>query len=423
MQVTILTIGSRGDVQPYVALGKGLRSAGHAVKLSTHAEFGPFARLHGLDFARLHGNPQELLAGDLGQEFLGTGQNPVRFLRAFARIASEMMRDILRDSLAACQGADLILFSVNGWFGAQPIMEKLRIPGMAAYLQPVSPTRAFPSISFPVGLHLGGLFNRLTYPVSQELGWQLLRDPLNAARKEVLGLPPVPFWSPFERMHRERFPILYGYSPRVLPKPKDWGDWLTPTGYWFLDQEEGWRPPASLVSFLEAGPPPVYLGFGSMRDRNPEQTTRLALEALELAGQRGLLLAGWGSLGEADLPESVYRLESAPHEWVFPRVAAAVHHGGAGTTAASLRSGTPTVTAPYFADQPFWGQRVFELGAGPRPIPRKRLTAQNLAAAIQVAVQDREMRRTAAELGAALRLEDGVGRAVEIIERLFDGHL
>ena len=173
-----------------------------------------------------------------------------------------------------------------------------------------------------------------------------------------------------------------------------------------------------MKDFLEAGSPPVYIGFGSMSSREPEATTRLVIEALRRVGQRAILLSGWGGLQKTDLPDMVFMGESLPHAWLFPRVAAVVHHGGAGTTAAGLRAGVPSITVPFFGDQPFWGRRIAELGVGPEPIPRRRLTVERLASAIQQAVGDDGMRLRAAKLGARIRAEDGIAGAVEIIRQV-----
>ena len=188
------------------------------------------------------------------------------------------------------------------------------------------------------------------------------------------------------------------------------------TGYWFLDPSIEWTPPADLVDFLQSGTPPIYIGFGSMGNRKPEETTRIALKALAMTGQRGVLAAGWGGLSQTDLPETVHMISSIPHSWLFPRMAAVVHHGGAGTTAAGLRAGIPSIVVPFFGDQPFWGQRVAKLGVGPVPIPKRQLSAERLTAAINQAVQNRPMRNQAAALGEQIRAEDGIAQAVSIIQ-------
>jgi sterol 3beta-glucosyltransferase len=187
------------------------------------------------------------------------------------------------------------------------------------------------------------------------------------------------------------------------------------TGCWFLDREAEWQPPRELVDFLKAGPAPVYVGFGSMYSSNPQEVTEMVLHALARVKQRGILQTGWGGLSNADLPDDVFAVDSIPHDWLFPQMASVVHHGGSGTTAAGLRAGMPTVIIPFFADQPFWGARVFELGAGPAPIPKKRLTLERLADAICAATSDEVIRGRASALGERIRAEDGVTQAVEVL--------
>lgn len=211
-------------------------------------------------------------------------------------------------------------------------------------------------------------------------------------------------------------------APALLPKPPDWDRDKHITGFWFLEHGQDWTPPDELLDFLGSGPRPVYVGFGSMNNRDPEETTDLVVQALVRSGQRGILGLGWGGLASTKLPDSIFPIRSAPHDWVFPRMAAVVHHGGAGTTAAGLRAGVPTVVVPFMSDQPLWARRVHELGAGPRPIPRKRLTARRLEKAIRQAVTDPRIQKHARRLGERLRAEDGVDRAVDIILRHFEAH-
>jgi UDP:flavonoid glycosyltransferase YjiC (YdhE family) len=225
------------------------------------------------------------------------------------------------------------------------------------------------------------------------------------------------FVSSTERASR----FFYGFSEFVVPRPRDWPDWHYITGYWFLDGTDDWAPPVGLIDFLSSGPKPIYVGFGSMSGRTARELAGLAIEAVTLAKQRAVLLGGWAELPERDLPDHIYAIESAPHDWLFPRMAAVVHHGGAGTTAAGLRAGVPSVIAAFFADQPYWGRRVHALGVGPKPILRKELTPQRLAEAIAQAVTEREMQRRASALGEKIRSEDGVARAVERVSKYTAG--
>jgi sterol 3beta-glucosyltransferase len=418
MHLTIVAIGSRGDIQPYIALGQGLQQAGHRVRLNTHLDFETLVRAHQLEFAPLHGNVRDLMSSETGVSFTETGANPIKFVREFRGIARTMIVEMLGDCLKACEDTDLIVMTGIGFYAAYPVAEKLGRPFLQAYLQPVTPTRDF-SMSVIKPLKLGGLVNYASYFVGGQMFWQAMRGAMNDARREVLNLPPTPFWGPFGKLYQDRNPVIYGYSPHVLPRPKDWPDFVHVTGYWFLDQAADWQPPPELIDFLQAGSPPVAIGFGSMNNRDPEQTTEIVLNALDRSKQRGVLLTGWGGLHQFDLPDHVFKIDFVPHEWLYPRVRAIVHHGGAGTTGAALRSGVPSIGIPFFADQPFWAERAYRAGVGPRPIPRKKLTAENLAAAIDLAVNEPLLRRHAAQIGEQIRSEDGVQRAVEIFRRYY----
>ncbi|MEW6379212.1 MAG: glycosyltransferase [bacterium] len=418
MRILILTVGSQGDVMPYVALGLGLQAAGHDVSLATHAAYQALVRYHGLSSAVVGGDPREVFAGEGGQARLETIRDPLLFMRLCVRnfrpfISGLRLRikRLLDDSWKVCQGAEAIIFSPTAKAGYH-LAEKLGVPCFMAPLQPISRTRAFPSLLMPPGLRLGGTFNLLTHILFEQFFWQLFRQQFNQWRQETLNLPPLTLSSPYSRQKKQPIPFLYGYSPSVVPKPPDWPSWLHVTGYWFLDSAPEWQPSEDLAAFLAEGPPPVYIGFGSMIDRNAKSVTHMALEALVQSGQRGILQAGWTGLGETELPDGVFRIETSPHDWLFPQMAAVVHHGGAGTVAAGLRAGVPSIITPAMADQPFWGKRVAELGVGPNPIPYRRLSVERLLAAIRIATGNKDMQERAAALGRRIRSEDGVNRAV-----------
>lgn len=248
--------------------------------------------------------------------------------------------------------------------------------------------------------------------------WLTLGGPTNQWRASRLDLPP---WRSFAEMHNSRRPFgtpwLFPYSPSVLPKPPDWEAHHHVTGYWFLDSPTDWQPPADLLRFLESGPPPVYIGFGSMSHEDPERLTRQALRALELSGQRGVLSTGWGGVTRFAASSNVFYVDDVPHAWLFPRMGAVVHHGGAGTTSAGLRAGVPSIITPFAGDQHAWAGLVAQLGVGPRAVPIKKLSAEKLAEAIHTAMNDAALRARAAALGEKIRAENGVARAVEVIER------
>lgn len=417
MQIAIIAMGSRGDIQPYIALGKGLKAAGHLVRLITHENFEGLVCSHGLAFCPVKGNVQEFMETPEMQALLEKGD--FLAINTLASTASQRAAiDWAEGGLAACQGVDLLVAGVGGLFLGLALAEKLQRPLLQAYIFPFTPTKAFPAALFPPSISkLGGWSNRLSHRLFRQIMWQGSRKGDQLARQRVLGLPKAPFWGPYNSAHFQRFPILYGFSPSVIAKPADWHKTYL-TGYWFLDEAPDWNPPEALVDFLERGSPPVFIGFGSMRSRNPEETADLVLKAIALTGQRAILQSGWGGLSKTDLPDTVLMVDSIPHSWLFPRMAAVVHHGGAGTTAAGLRAGVPSIVVPFFGDQPFWGQRITELGVGPAPLPRKKLTAERLAKLIDRAVTDQAMGQRAAHLGASIRSEDGIANAVAIVQAL-----
>jgi UDP:flavonoid glycosyltransferase YjiC (YdhE family) len=418
VRITIPTTGSRGDVQPYVALGAGLRRAGHRVRLATHADFEAMARRNGLEFFAVEASGRELHGTATADRMPRAGGNPFVFLREFARLRQPLVRSLLANTWEACADTDLVLLTPTALLVGWSAAEKRGLPTCWTSLQPTSPSRHLANFLFPdwpPRLPGAGAYNLLTHWVAGEVLWQFIRPALNEARREALDLPPLPLPGPLDLMFAPT-PRLYGYSAHLVPPPPDWGDNHHVTGFWFLDAAPDWTPPPGLEEFLAAGPPPVYVGFGSMRDRDASAVTALVLEALSRAGRRGVLHTGWGGLREVPPSERFFPVGPVPHDWLFPRVAAAVHHGGAGTVAAALRAGIPSVLVPFMADQPFWARRLFALGVAPAPVPRKRLTAERLAAAIRAAVEGPEIRRRAAELGAKVRAEGGVGRAVAVLD-------
>ncbi|MBK8784733.1 MAG: glycosyltransferase family 1 protein, partial [Anaerolineales bacterium] len=407
MHIAIIALGSRGDVQPYIALGLGLQKAGHAIRMVTQENYEALVVSYGLDFWCMRGNVQDVLEGVEMRELLEKG-NLLAITKLMAKETRRAAVQWMEDGFVACQGMDLLIASLGGIFIGVALAEKLDIPLLQSHLAPFTPTKTFPSALLPQSLpNLGGAFNLISHQITRQLTWLGFQPALSLARQKVLGLPPASFSRPFYSDHSKGLPTLYGFSPSVIPNPPDWGDDIHVTGYWFLDSADNWNPPSDLVDFLEAGSPPIYIGFGSMSSRNPQGTADLVVEAVKKTNQRALLFSGWGGLHKENLPDSILIIDSTPHDWLFPRVAAVVHHGGAGTTAAGLRAGVPTTVIPFFGDQPFWGRRIADLGVGPTPIPRSKLTVDKLAQAIQETVTNTAMRQRATDLGVKIQAEDG----------------
>jgi sterol 3beta-glucosyltransferase len=397
-----------------------LKQNGHDVALCTSSSFSSFVERQGLEYRYLNNDFVELAQGETGRRAMeGSGSlaGRLRWMAEAARLFKPIFRKTLKEEWEAAHDAEVIIYNPQS-VGGFHIAEALSVPGIMADALPTwVPTGAFPSFAVP-DLRLGEWYNRLTYRLLPLMTGSMFGGVVKQWRSETLKLPPRSrFGGDLIRTDGRPAPVLYSFSRHVLPPPADWPEHINVTGYWVLDETQNWRPPPELLNFLDAGPPPVFVGFGSMGGRDPARTTRLVLEALSQVGQRGLLVTGWGGLEIEKPTENVFKVENAPYDWLFPRMAAVAHHGGAGTTGAGLRAGKPTVICPFVADQPFWGRRVAALGAGPPPIPQQKLTADNLASAIRQAVEDAVMRKRAADLGKKIRAEDGVGQASSLIEK------
>lgn len=410
MKILISTLGSRGDTQPYLALAVGLQQAGHHVTLVAPRSFIEWIQSYGVNAHPVRFNPHEVM------QTMSKSKHPFQAMRLMREVVNTGVAEAQDDCWQAAQDTDFLLQTGTG-MNALEIASKRGIPVAFAHLVPMPPTRAFPMFWLPFRSSLGGSYNYLTHTLVKRILWNSMGGPTTNRWRTRLGLP---VWRSEAEMHNYArslgAPSFYGYSPSVIPKPPDWDEYQHITGYWFLDAPPNWQPPKDLLHFLESGPPPVYVGFGSMNHENPERQTRLALRALELSEQRGVLLTGWGSITSISAPPNIFFADNVPHAWLFPRMAAVVHHGGAGTTSAGLRAGVPNIITPFGGDQFAWADLVVKLGVGLQ-VPRiKQLTAEKLAEAIQIAVNTPTIRARAAMLGEKIRAENGIARTVEIIE-------
>lgn len=408
MRVLLSTYGTRGDVQPFVALAKALKARGHEVALCTPTGFRDMVERHDVPYAHMDNGVLELTKAVLSAP---TGAEKWRQFKGFGALVRTALGDEWR--AARSLQPDMLVYHSKA-LGSHHIAEKLGAAECLAMPLPLTKTRAFPVPLVP-NFKLGGWFNAASYRLVT-LGSALWSDATNDFRTRTLGLQKLPrFADSARRTDGSVVPALYAYSEHLLPRPDDWPANAHVTGAWFLDEARDWEPPAALRTFLEAGPPPVYVGFGSMGAAHADARSATVLKALALAGERAVLAAGWGSMKVDELPANVFMLDAAPHDWLFPRMKVVVHHGGAGSTMAGLRAGKPTVICPFFGDQPFWGQVVQRAGVGPAPVPQRSLSAERLASAIQAALKP-EVVQQAAAMGQRIRSEDGLERAVHIIE-------
>lgn len=418
MNIFIITLGSRGDVQPYVALGKGLQAVGHTVTVATSSSFEPFITDHGLNYGYLSNDLLDLLDPDILDK-AGNLFGLIRTAIEMSKVANRINEKLLYESWETVQqvNPDIIIYHPKA-LAAPHIAEKLDIPPVLALTVPIMvPTGEFPAIGMP-NIGLGGGYNRLTYSLVAK-GYGSYDKTVNTFREKSLGMEPMKGAAlRMETSDGSPIPVLHAHSQYVAPRPADWGDYAHVTGYWFLDHPADWQPSAELQDFLDAGDPPVYAGFGSMVSKDPQKLAQMMIEAMKQANVRGIIATGWGGLDAATLPDTIFKIDQVPHDWLFPRVAAVVHHGGAGTTAAGLRAGCPTFIAPFIADQPYWGAHVHRLGVGPKPIHHKKLTVDTLAAALHEMTTNASMKEKAAQLGEKIREEDGIANAIGMIEQL-----
>ena len=422
MKAFFVTIGSRGDVQPYVALGQALAKKGHAVMVCAPSNFETFVTDAGLQYGYMTDELIKLIDTDMGREALedtngvfGAVKTSLKMMRLTKPLNEKMMRDTW--NAAEAFNPDVVIYNSKA-LAAMHIAEKLSIPAVMAILQPmIVPTEAFPAIGLPA-LNWGVVYNKSSYKVI-EMGYNAYAKIVDKFRIDVLGLEAFPKKTGvLHTANGTPIHVLHGFSEQLVPRPADWHEEAHINGFWFMEEENGWEAPEDLVDFINAGDPPIYIGFGSMAGRSPEKKAKMVIEALQKAGLRGIIATGWGGLDVGEVPDTIYKLEKAPHNWLFPQMKAVVHHGGAGTTAAGLYAGKPTLICPFFGDQPFWGRKAHEMGIGPKPIPQKRMTVERLTEAFLQLKNDQLMAEKAAAIGAKIRAENGVGDTIQLIEDL-----
>ncbi|KAL2135950.1 hypothetical protein VTI74DRAFT_6178 [Chaetomium olivicolor] len=423
LNIVIQVVGSRGDVQPFVALGVALQKHGHRVRLATHDVFADFVRATGLEFHPVGGDPAELMAYMVKNPGLIPSMASVRAGDIGAK--RRMVARMLDGFWDACIAPDTVTgdpFVADAIIANPPSFahvhcaQALGVPLHMMFTMPWTGTRAFPHPLTNIQ-HTGDhgpvdreTVNYLSYDVVEFLTWQGLGDTVNRWREERLGLEHVPITEAPRLLRTLNVPFTYCWSPSLIPKPKDWGGNIDVCGFFFRDPPS-YTLPDDLSTFLKKGVPPVYIGFGSIVVDNPDRLMMIVLQAVKMLGARAIISKGWSNLAGSE-DDNIFYIGDCPHEWLFQHVAVVVHHGGAGTTACGLLNGRPTVIVPFFGDQPFWGQMVAEAGAGPAPVPYSELTSRTLAEAISCALSE-DVKNAAAEISAKIKAESGVQSAVE----------
>lgn len=420
MKVTCLTIGSRGDVQPYIALCKGLLAEGHKPRIATHAEFQGWIESHGIEFARVEGDPAELM-----RLCIENGTFTWSFLREANSTFRGWLDDLLDSAFKACEGSELLIESPSAMAGIH-IAEKLGIPYFRAFTMPWTRTRAYPHAFIMPEHKMGGAYNYMTYIMFDNIFWKATAYQVNRWRNNTLGLPNTSL----EKMQPNKVPFLYNFSPSVVAPPLDFSDWIRVTGYWFLDEGGEWEPPQELQDFITKaradGKKLVYVGFGSIIVNDPAKMTQEVIDAVHKADVRCILSKGWSDrisskedpnkprAPEPEMPPEIHVIKSAPHDWLFRQIDAAAHHGGSGTTGASLRAGIPTIIRPFFGDQFFFASRVEDLGVG---VWVKKWGTNSFGRALWEVTRNERMIVKARVLGEQIRSEAGVENAIQCIYR------
>ncbi|MEU5348298.1 glycosyltransferase [Streptomyces sp. NPDC020766] len=410
-----MTAGSRGDAAPYTGLGHGLARGGHEVTVVTHACFEPLVKDAGVGFHPLPVDPRAELESVRGlalhRSVTGIGK-----LARVVEMARSLVGKMADDLVAAAGAADVLLLSSSLGPLGHAIAEGHALPSMGVYLQPLAPTGEFaPPV---IGTRsLGPAGNRLAGRVVNVAVERVFADTTRSLRSR-LGLPPLGSRAARRARERQNWPVQHGFSPLVVPRPRDWRPGLSIAGYWWPYDREA-QLPGGLRDFLDAGTPPVYFGLGSATVPNPKRLSTEVVRALRAAGVRGVVQRGWAGL-EA-VGDDMFTVDEVPHSALFPRMAAVIHHAGAGTTAAALRAGVPAVPVPIQFDEAFWAARLVALGVAPRAVPLRRLGAGTLGGAVARAVTEPVYARRAKELAGRLRDEDGVGPVLAAVDRLAGG--
>ena len=415
MKITIFTIGTEGDVRPLVALGVGLKQAGHSVRIATDPSCAHLLEGRGLDYVPLRGDFSAWMRES--QDLQRNALHVRAMVAAFQAKLQDMARQWPSEGILAAQGSDLLIGNGMVFMLAAALGERLGIPFVESQLVPTLPSGEPPLIPMPRWMYrMPAAVNRRLWRLSRKLVWRTFRPTYDGIVRPALDLEPYGSESPYAQI-AARHQRLLAYSPTLVPPDPGWPAGNTVTGAWTLIENDVWQPPAELVRFLAEGPPPIYVGFGSMIDHSASRLTGIVREAAAKTGRRFILATGWGGLepGQDEADPSIFTLRHAPHDWLFPRMAMALHHGGAGTTHAAARAGIPSLVAPVFGDQPFWASRLEKLGVAVPAMPREKVTLDWLVRSIEIASSE-TMQKRAREIGRLLRAEDGVARAIQTLE-------
>ncbi len=406
MKITILTVGSRGDVQPFLALAVGLKEAGHEVNFGANPEFKEFIETRGIKFNLIRNNPMDILK----EEYKDTEYKERR------KIYYEFMKNWISDGINAARNSDLIVFTPVYHVGYH-VAEKLKKPVIKTSYVPYTPTKEF---SNPFLKPLPKIFSKASYLISQFFEWQIIKNNINRLRKEVLGLEKITITGMLRKQHKEKMPIIYGFSENVIPRPHDWPEWIQISGYWFLKDLEEYSPYEELKEFLEGGEEPLYFDIGSLGVYSNDIIIK-TVTALAKTKYRIIANPGKSDIKNKIQNNNIFFVDSSvPHAWILPRVKAVISHGGPSTVASILRAGKPLAIIPIYGDHKFWARKVYELKVGTQPMPLKKLDEKLIIETAENLMNNNELIANAKRLGEKIRSEKGIEKAVELIEKYYN---
>ncbi len=407
MRITMISIGSTGDVRPYIILGRELKARGHQVTICAFQDFENAVLSEGLLFKGLTGDVKALMAALLN------GSSGVTFLKQVRDTLVDFMDPFLEDLEAACEDAEAIIGTYLGQV-LQSLAEVRRIPFIQTHYYVMDKNAEAPITAAP-GQHIGKVWNLASYELGYFIVSVMEKYYLHDWREKHGMAPRKLERAPKYELNGHQIPVLYAISPLVMPRPSEWEENIHMTGFWRDERDVNFTPSPELLAFLQNGDKPIYVGFGSMVSGDMGETLEIVVQAIRESGVRAVIAKGWGV---TELPEdpNIFVADFVPHDWLFRHVAGVVHHGGAGTTAAGIQAGCPTLVVPFGGDQPFWGARVHDLGVGPKPIPRDKLTVSRLSKALDDLTSTKKYRVAAHELGERLCMEKGCITAANIIE-------
>jgi UDP:flavonoid glycosyltransferase YjiC (YdhE family) len=416
MHITIVTAGSQGDIQPMLALAVGLQQAGFEIRFCAHSHFQSFVERHRVPFFPIWTNsPVQVQRDEHGRK----RKSRIATLLHVLKRRNDFSPAELNQLAEACRSTDAVVLAPLAGT-VYHVVEQLRLPCCVAWLHPQFPTRFIPSLVGLPMLPLGPAYNIFTHIFMQAIFWLPTRSWTNRWRTGTLGLEPISLLGPLHRMRQQRIPMLFGFSSELVARPKDWPEWMHVTGFWFLEPISESAPPEGLADFIDAGPAPISIGFGSVVDPAADTLLQNILEALAATGQRAVLVSGWNRY-TSSLPKHVFQVSSASYDWLFPRMSAAMHAGGAGTVAEALRAGIPSICVPFAGEQKYYAKRLAALGVAPAPIHRQDVTVPGLIRAITAATTSAAMRQKAQAYGCVIRHENGVGEAVRLLRHYLPG--